>query len=463
MKNLQEEISLQSQFHRGRPVHDPSLFVGRSKEAAEAILLLQQGQSVSIIGPRRIGKTSFLLHIWRKLKQKTPGQKDSPNLCPVYVDCASLGQVSAGEFYCRLAKTLDVQTRTQGIAFAAPVIKDATHITFRQFEQVARAAREAELQVIFLLDEFECLSENPALDVDVFSSLRALAMEQSLTYATASTRPLLELNYSQVSVLSSPFFNFFAPLSLGLLNPEEARLLLETLSTRSGIPFEAALIDRLCVLAGSHPLLLQIAGHHAFECLRRTGQYADAVVREAFLDEARPHLEYFWKHLDEEDRRLLALLPIAARGDRQGVRRLEKACLILRVAHAGKPDEWRPFCEVFGAFVARQPARGLRPAPPIMLDEEQHLVLLQGVSLILTLTEFSLLACLVEAPGQIVPRSRLEACLGANGHGERFAVEVNESERLRATLRALRQSLGADAICIENVRGFGYRFICRDD
>jgi predicted AAA+ superfamily ATPase len=53
-------------FHRG-PIRKPEHFFGRSQEVTNALSLLKKNQSVSIVGPRRIGKTSFLLHLARVL------------------------------------------------------------------------------------------------------------------------------------------------------------------------------------------------------------------------------------------------------------------------------------------------------------------------------------------------------------------------------------------------------------
>lgn len=52
----------------GRPVRDPSLFVGREPLVAEVLGLLRAGSVVMLLGERRIGKTSLLLQIgqrWR--------------------------------------------------------------------------------------------------------------------------------------------------------------------------------------------------------------------------------------------------------------------------------------------------------------------------------------------------------------------------------------------------------------
>ena len=49
-------------FHRG-PVKSRGYFYGRTRETKRALQLLRNGQSVSIVGPRKIGKTSLLLHL----------------------------------------------------------------------------------------------------------------------------------------------------------------------------------------------------------------------------------------------------------------------------------------------------------------------------------------------------------------------------------------------------------------
>ena len=49
-------------FHRGA-IRRAEDFVGREAEIAQTLGLLRNGQSVSLIGPRRIGKSSLLLHL----------------------------------------------------------------------------------------------------------------------------------------------------------------------------------------------------------------------------------------------------------------------------------------------------------------------------------------------------------------------------------------------------------------
>ena len=47
------------------PIHDPKMFFGRIHEFNEIAAFLRSNQSISIVGPRKIGKTSLLFHLMR--------------------------------------------------------------------------------------------------------------------------------------------------------------------------------------------------------------------------------------------------------------------------------------------------------------------------------------------------------------------------------------------------------------
>jgi two-component system, OmpR family, response regulator QseB len=84
----------------------------------------------------------------------------------------------------------------------------------------------------------------------------------------------------------------------------------------------------------------------------------------------------------------------------------------------------------------------------VVLDPATHRVLRDGREIALSPKEFALLQLLMERPGTILSRARLEERL--YGWGE----EV-ESNALEVHIHGLRRKLGADYI--RNVRGVGYR------
>ncbi len=433
-------------FHRG-PIREREFFFDRSDELNRAVSLLRNRQSVSIVGPRRIGKTSFLFRLAHELRSAPV----SPDLLPIaiYVDCSSLRLSSEMDLYATLLSELKEQLGDNQLSQLIDLPGSESAISFRTFEQVIRELTRQQHRLVFFLDEFATLSENPYLTVDAFLSLRALAMRYGVIYVTASTVPLLELTYAQSSRLSSPFFNFFAQIRLGLFNAYESQHLLQTLTQQVGIIFDTEDMAKLMQLSGPHPLMLQIAGYHAIEQMRRAAMPLKEcmdVIRDRFLDDITPHWTYFWNNLNANDQRLLALLPVGWRSDSEGVQRLEQAGLVIR-----SREGVIPVSPEFQSFVARQTVPGLHQAIPITVDPNQHLALLRGRPLSLSPTEFTLLDYLVERAGQITPHDILETHVWGDTHGD--------PERLKTTLRSLRHGLGRDSVCIENERGIGYRFV----
>ena len=54
-------------FHRG-PIRDPNYFHARQRETNQVLEMLCKGQSISILGPRRMGKTSVARELGRRLE-----------------------------------------------------------------------------------------------------------------------------------------------------------------------------------------------------------------------------------------------------------------------------------------------------------------------------------------------------------------------------------------------------------
>jgi two-component system phosphate regulon response regulator PhoB len=87
---------------------------------------------------------------------------------------------------------------------------------------------------------------------------------------------------------------------------------------------------------------------------------------------------------------------------------------------------------------------------PIEINLEMHEVFTDGESIKLTLTEFRLLAALVQASGRVLTRQALMA--RAMGPG------VTVTERtIDVHITSIRKKLGAHSGIIKTVRGVGYR------
>ena len=97
-------------YHRGA-IRRKEDFVGRSTELSQILGLLRNGQSVSLIGPRRIGKSSLLLHLSESTVRRAYGL-DGANALFVSLDCQELAG-SPPEKYTNCCSTVWQMSRRQ--------------------------------------------------------------------------------------------------------------------------------------------------------------------------------------------------------------------------------------------------------------------------------------------------------------------------------------------------------------
>lgn len=290
------------------PVRDPAMFFGRDHELAEIVAFLHGNQSVSIVGPRKVGKTSLLFHLLRPSLWPVLGL-ESNNLL-VYLDCEVLGDGTHeeifGQFACEIAATLEERELPAEPAIEA-AIAQPTRISF---ERALRRLNQRGLRVVLVLDEFERISTNPHLDVNFFNALRSAAGRYQFAFITASARPLIQLTYSNQSqeILSSPFFNIFAPLYLSLLPEDEARQAIRVPAMQAGLPFSPKVEDFIFNLAGGFPLGLQVSCFHAMEVIQSTQEEDLAEIERRAILELSPHFEYYWRNLNVSEQETLQRL-----------------------------------------------------------------------------------------------------------------------------------------------------------
>ncbi len=289
------------------PVHDPAMFYGRRHELNEVAAFLRGNQSVSVVGPRKIGKTSLLFHLMRP--QVWPDLGLDEDILFVYMDCEVLGEGGHEEILAQFAGEIAAALDERALP-PEPALERAMDKPSRlSFEGAIRKLNRRGLRVALILDEFERLSNNEDLNVNFFNALRSAAGRYKLAYVTGSACPLIQLTYSGRSkeILSSPFFNIFAPLFLGLFPEEEARQLIRQPAQEAGEPFPPDTEDFIYELVGGHPLALQVACFHAFDAPDDT-----AMIEKQATQELTPHFQYYWQNLTPEEQRTLRQLAEAA-------------------------------------------------------------------------------------------------------------------------------------------------------
>jgi len=436
-------------FHRG-PIRQRDYFFNRREEVGQALGLLSSLQSVALVGQRRIGKTSLLYQLADPAIHAEHGLSPAEYLF-VYLNGEELTELSDGEIRSVLAEELGAALEAAGRRGPDLALPEGP-LEYRTFRHIVRRLTQQGLKLIFCLDEFEGLGANPHLGPGFFSGLRGLTGQLDVAYITASRTPIHTLAYAQPETLSSPFFNTFAPLYLGLFTDEDAQGLVETLATKASATFAPDLVHLIVELAGPHPLLLQIAGFYAFKAWRQrdgllqTGDHHD--IRDHFCAEAQPHYEYYWRHLTAEEQYALATLPLAqhSQEQRRALRSLERQCLVTR--NDGGHDYLSP---AFQSFVRQQPVPDLLQAGPLVVDLRQRLASCQGEPLNVTKTELDALVYFLQHAGRVITPQELEEALWPGEY-------VEDPERVRSLIKGLRKALGSRADCLATRWGVGYLF-----
>lgn len=280
---------------------DPGDFFGRTREVRKIYSRLDapQPQSISVVGDRRIGKSSLLGYIFNEVNRNLH-MRHADSSVFVFMDFQSDVAFEEGRFLGLLMEGLPASCKPRRARENA--------FTFADLENAVANLNGQGKRLIVLMDEFERITNNECFAQSFFSFLRSLANRYKVAYVTASYADLQTLCYTR-EIADSPFFNIFSNLPLGPLLPEEAAELVRSPSAREGVPLGAH-AERLITYAGLRPMHLQIACSCLFEIASGCGGKEpdwEAFAR-AFREEIRPHYNFVWNRLSDQERANLAHL-----------------------------------------------------------------------------------------------------------------------------------------------------------
>ena len=279
-------------------IRDDVSFVGRAAELKRLFNRIggPQPQSVSIVGDRRIGKSSLLRAV---LARRGKFLSKPEGYLFVYLDMQSRLRWTPEMFFERLG----AEMASAGVDSSAITDYDSLERTCRELQQEGHA-------LVLLMDEFQVLMRDDAagqLPVEFFNYLRSLANSYPVSLVVTSHVDLYTLSKDH-RLSGSPLFNILHKLHLGPFAEAEARELIAIASLRAG-----------CVLAGDepwiigrggyHPLYLQIACSAAFDWRTENGAGAPLDREELdrrFMEEARPHFEGTWKLFADNEREIMS-------------------------------------------------------------------------------------------------------------------------------------------------------------
>lgn len=430
-------------FYNRGPIKEPSFFFDRQTEVGRALDLLRRGQSLSVIGQRRIGKTSFLNHVSHPEILVRHGLRPEKFLFAL-VDCQELASRSQNENYARIVEAIEERLPVTGPA-SLPEMVGARSAGYETLRQIVRHLHRVDVQVVVVFDEFEYMTRNAGLDASFFPSLRSLTAVHNVAFVTATRVPLVRLGYARTTDVGSPFFNYFFPTQLGLFELGSCRNMVQTLVKRGEVELDEAVVNWIVQVGGNHPFLTQVAGYWAWElwCQKRSLEPRGMEgLQSAVYEDMEGHFLYCWHHLTQREREALVSLPSESRTP--AVERLIQLGLVVE-----ERGYYRPFSPLFAVFISRQSLPDVLRAGPLRFDLRQRQVSVNDHPIDLSPSQYVALRLMVERSGQLVSYEELEQ--------EIWPEEVYQGpERIKGLISKLRTALGLVGEYIGNRRGFGY-------
>jgi hypothetical protein len=300
-------------FSYGNPIRDPNRFYGRRWEVQQIVarLLSSAFESTSVVGERRIGKTSLLNYISHPQVAPTLGLTPDKYVL-VYIDFQGLADITPTRFWQRVLGKMARSLEDAQLKEAVRLVRSQEEIDLFDLEDLFDLVADEGLRVVLLFDEFEYITQSPNFNVDFFAGLRALAIHYPMAIVTSTRRELVELCHSN-EIKGSPFFNIFGNVVLKPMSAEEVDELLDGSLADAPFPLPTEERDYLHRLAGCQPMFVQMAGYYLFEAHQRgyEGEALHNFVEENFAQQADPHFTYQWNHSSESEKiTLLALLAL---------------------------------------------------------------------------------------------------------------------------------------------------------
>ena len=267
-------------------VRDPDMLYGREKELGEVASRLcgNVPLNISVIGPRRIGKSSMLWHISRSSSKVLPA-KVYERFVFLYLDFQEAGTLSTARMIGWILQELTGETVFSG--------RDESNLKDLLREKLADLEQERKyLALVF--DEFD--SAVRYMSAETLDYLRALA-KYNVVYIVATKQPLSKIS---VTLESSPFSNIFTVLPVGLLPQPEAYKLVVDPSSRHGVDFTDRDIYFILSIAGYHPFLLQVVSFYVFEKRKRSkGSLDYESIKKSVVTDVMPFIQQTFYSLSE--------------------------------------------------------------------------------------------------------------------------------------------------------------------
>lgn len=288
----------------GHPIKHPADFYGRHEQITRFFEIIggRQAQSVSVLGVRRAGKTSFLQYVAHPttMAQYLPNPDE---YTMIYLDMSSCKTPS--DFYYRLLQRLRMSLGKVRTDF---LWKESPQGQTKLYDVEAYLCQFPDTRIVLLLDEFDHL-RTEAFTHDFLTELRAMTgvLDYELACVTASYWDLYTLGARLGLPPTSPFYNIFypTPIYMSSLELTEATSLIDTPAAKGGVRFTEDEVRDIQALAGSLPFFVQATAAKWFRH-KRTGSAPDPeAARQQLAADLAPYFDQWWHNFSSSERAIL--------------------------------------------------------------------------------------------------------------------------------------------------------------
>ncbi|TEU12439.1 MAG: hypothetical protein E3J21_21075 [Anaerolineales bacterium] len=315
---------MRNPFICGSPISEPHYFYGRHQEIRRVIERLTNPgfESSSIVGGRRIGKTSLLQVLQRPQMRERFGL--SGEFVFIDIDLSQRSDITQDKFWRLVLSEMQSTFVDENLSNQIDEILKKESVSLHDVDTIFETVVDQGFKVVLLLDEFENVVQSPKLGGDFYLGLRSLITAHKLAVVTASRRELVYYSLTE-EIAASPFFNVFTNIYLLPFSIQEAHELIEGYLEGTGVSLSKDDVECVTRISGCHPNFLQLACSYLFDAYRGKKRIskidrkeARQAVEEVFRVQIEPHFAYYWKHSTKGEQRVLATL--AQRSQSRGLR-----------------------------------------------------------------------------------------------------------------------------------------------
>ncbi|MEM7127167.1 MAG: HD domain-containing protein [Chloroflexota bacterium] len=260
---LQPVSTAQANPYSRMPVFDEGMFFGRSKELSEVRDWLRAHVGIIwLLGQKRVGKTSLLLHLKNHFL-------DKQEFTPVYLDFQMLSSLETGEIFFEIANAVYSELRDEGYTaeLGSPLHTMFEHDPSGHLVRYLRGAQSHPEtgKLVLLLDEFSRTTDahqQGKLDESFFQLWRGLVQSTQpyvkyvIVVQQQAYDSMVERVQGGVEDPSWRLMELGEKMPLLPLTDKDARHLIEW-PIRNYLEFSSELLDYVYSLTGGSPFLIQ--------------------------------------------------------------------------------------------------------------------------------------------------------------------------------------------------------------